>query len=67
MSDVPTFSERIHKRLRVWWQKPRDLRDPNTYTDFLHQLRGRSSRCSRDDSEENWRCLPALAAGAPDD
>jgi len=58
MSEVPTYSERIHKRLRVWWQKPRDLRDPNTYTDYLHQLRERSSSRRRDDSEESWRCCP---------
>lgn len=56
MRDVPTYSERIGRRLEVWWQKPRNYRDPRTYTDFLHQLRERNTFRSRFDPDDEWRC-----------
>lgn len=56
MREAPTYSERIARRLEVWWQKPRNYRDPLTYTDFLHQLRERNTFRSRFDAEEKWRC-----------
>jgi hypothetical protein len=56
LSEVPAYSERIARRLEVWWQKPRNYRDPKTYTDYLHQLRERNTFRSRFDSDENWRC-----------
>ncbi len=56
MSDVPTYSDRIARRLEVWWQKPRNYRHPATYTDFLHQLRERNTFRDRFDAEERWRC-----------
>jgi hypothetical protein len=56
MTEVPTYPERISKRLRLWWQKPRDYRDPRTYRDFLHQLWELHTMRSRHDPEERWRC-----------
>lgn len=56
MNDAPTFSERLSKRRKIWWQKPRNYRDPRTYTDFLHQIRERNVPRSRFDSDEVWRC-----------
>ncbi len=56
MNAAPTFSERQSKRRRIWWQKPRNYRDPRTYTDFLHQIRERNVLRSRFDSDELWRC-----------
>jgi len=53
---APTLSERLSKRRRIWWQKPRSYRDPRTYTDFLHQIRERNVLRSRFDSDELWRC-----------
>ncbi len=55
-SEAPAYSERIARRLEVWWQKPRNYRDPRTYTDYLHQLRERNTFRSRFDSDESWRC-----------
>ncbi len=56
MTAVPSYPERISKRLRLWWQKPRNYRDPRTYRDFLHQLRERNTMRSRHDPEEVWHC-----------
>ncbi|MEJ2319659.1 MAG: ATP-grasp fold amidoligase family protein [Gemmatimonadales bacterium] len=56
MNDAPTFSERLAKRKRIWWQKPRDYRDPKTYTDFVHQIRERHVLRDRFDPDERWRC-----------
>lgn len=56
MNDAPSFSERLEKRRRIWWQKPRNYRDPRTYTDYLHQIRERNVLRSRFDSDERWRC-----------
>lgn len=56
MSDAPTFSDRLAKRRRIWWQKPRDYLDPRTYTDFIHQIQERNVLRSRFDSDERWRC-----------
>ncbi len=56
MNAAPTFSERLSKRRRIWWQKPRNYRDPRTYTDFLHQIRERNVLRSQFDSDELWRC-----------
>ncbi len=56
MNYAPTFSERLSKRRRIWWQKPRNYRDPRTYTDFLHQIRERNVLRSQFDSDELWRC-----------
>ena len=56
MSEVPKYSDRIARRLEVWWQKSRNYQHPKTYTDFLHQLRERNMFRSRFDSDENWHC-----------
>lgn len=56
MNDAPTFSERLSKRRRIWWQKPRNYRDRRTYTNFLHQIREHNVLHSRFDSDELWRC-----------
>jgi hypothetical protein len=56
MSEVPKYSERIARRLEVWWQKPRNYQHPKTYTDFLHQLRERNTFRNRFDADESWRC-----------
>lgn len=56
MNDAPSFSERLAKRRRVWWQKPRNYRDPRTYADYIHQIRERNVLRSQFDSDERWRC-----------
>jgi hypothetical protein len=58
MSDLgfPTYSERLRRRLEVWWQKPRDLGSPRTYLDFLHQVWERNSARRRHDPEWLWHC-----------
>ena len=56
VNDIPLFSERLAKRKRIWWQKPRNYRDPKTYTDFIHQIRERNVLRSRFDPDERWRC-----------
>ncbi len=56
VNDAPTFSERLAKRRRIWWQKPRNYRDPRTYTDLIHQIRERNVLRSQSDSDERWRC-----------
>ncbi|MEJ2320745.1 MAG: hypothetical protein P8Y21_15580 [Gemmatimonadales bacterium] len=56
MNEVPAYSDRIAVRLAVWWQKPRNYRDPKTYIDYLHQLRERNTFRSRFDSDDEWQC-----------
>ncbi|UCG75949.1 MAG: hypothetical protein JSV95_01065 [Gemmatimonadota bacterium] len=56
MNRPPTYLERLDERRRVWWQKPRDYRDPRTYSDFLHQIAERHVLRSRHDPEERWHC-----------
>ena len=56
MNGALTFLERLARRRRVWWQKPRNYYDPTTYTDFLHQIAERHVLRSRFDADERWHC-----------
>lgn len=56
MGATPSYSQRVARRLEVWWQKPRDYRNPATYLDYLHQLRERTTFRSQSDPEEAWHC-----------
>lgn len=51
-----TFTERIQRRLRLWWGHPRQRGDWRVTHYTPHQLRERYSRRRREDPEEAWRC-----------
>jgi hypothetical protein len=56
VTDVLNYSQRVARRLEVWWQKPRNYGSPATYANYLHQLRERTTFRSRSDPEETWHC-----------
>jgi len=47
---VPTFSERLWTRIRVWWERPSSPRALAHWLGDLHRFR------SRDDPDEAWHC-----------
>ncbi len=55
-ADAPSYSDRIARRRRIWWGKPRNLRDPRAYSHFLHQIHERNTFRHRFDPDERWRC-----------
>lgn len=52
---VPTFSERLRRRNRIWWGPLRPL-DPRSWRARLHREREWYALRSRDDPDAAWRC-----------
>jgi TupA-like ATPgrasp len=50
------FSERIARRLGLWWGTPPQWGQWRTYGDGLHRLRERHTSRHRTDPEAAWRC-----------
>jgi hypothetical protein len=53
---VPSFSERLERRTRVWWGKPRKWRNRESYRRLFHRLQENHSLLSKDDPEARWHC-----------
>jgi hypothetical protein len=49
-----TFSQRIERRCRLWWDPPRP--GGRSFRDAAHRLRERAAVRTRDDPDEVWRC-----------
>jgi len=50
------YTQRIERRLKLWWGKLRQWGKLRTYRDALHRLRERHTVHRRSDPEYAWRC-----------
>lgn len=51
-----TFTERLHRRMSVWWGVPGGWRNPSTWRRPLHRVVDRHRLRSRTWPLERWRC-----------
>ena len=56
-ASVPTFSERLAMRRRLWWDRPA-WRGGQGLGDAVHWLKDKHAFRTREDPAETWRCCP---------
>jgi len=52
----PLFSERLQRRMRVWWSQPGKWRTRDSYHHLFHRLKENYSLLDKDDPDTRWHC-----------
>ena len=50
------FTQRLQKRSRIWWGRPKKWRNRDSYRHLLHRIKENHVLRSQDDPDDRWRC-----------